>query len=152
MSKLSTCQEAPPSGVLSQMGLCFKTPHFRDPCQLGPMPTLLGRILLSNGWVLACPRKRSCDRAVAEIQRLWQITTHSWRWFHHSLVSLSQHQQTWLLSRVLWELCLWGSHMASTKCSPSKGTASACVDINTSDSAACFWGFARLPHQNIARH
>ena len=35
--------------------------------------------LAENGWVLACPRKLSCDRAAAEVQRLWQIPTHSQR-------------------------------------------------------------------------
>ena len=31
--------------------------------------------------------------------------------FHCTLVSLSQYQQTWLFSRVCWDLCLWGGHM-----------------------------------------
>ena len=34
LSKLSTCQVAPPSRVLSRIGLCFKTPHFRHPFDL----------------------------------------------------------------------------------------------------------------------
>ena len=34
MFKPSAWLAAPPSRVLSQMGLCFKTPHFRDPCTL----------------------------------------------------------------------------------------------------------------------
>ena len=34
VSKLSICQAAPSSKVLSQMGLYFKTPHFRDPSSL----------------------------------------------------------------------------------------------------------------------
>ena len=35
MPKLSACQAAPPSRLLSQVGLCFKT-SFRDPCGLDP--------------------------------------------------------------------------------------------------------------------
>lgn len=74
--KLSTCQASSPSRVLCQMGLCFKTQHFRD-SGLGPAATLWRRLLLSNGLVLACPRKHLCDCIAAEVQRLWEITTHS---------------------------------------------------------------------------
>ena len=84
---------------------------------------------LSNGWVLAHPQERSCDRAAADAQRLWpgasppqkkfmqscsssvsgimQITTHIWCQASPLLTSLFQHQQTWLFSRVHWDLCLW---------------------------------------------
>ena len=40
--------------------------------------TLWERVLLSSGQVPACPRKHLCNWAVAEVQRLWQIITHSW--------------------------------------------------------------------------
>ena len=36
MCKLSACQVIPPSRVLAQMGLCFKTPRFKDPHSLDP--------------------------------------------------------------------------------------------------------------------
>ena len=38
-----------------------------------------------------------------------------------------QYQQTWLLSGVHWDLCLWRGHMASPKCTPNRGTTSPCV-------------------------
>ena len=124
MSKLSASQKAPPSRVLSHMGLCYKI--LQRPRWLGPTPTLWGMVSLSNGQVLAYPRKHSCGHAVAEVQRLWQITTHSTR-FHCTLVSLSQYQQMWLLSAVHWNHCLWESHMASIKCILSRGTSSPCA-------------------------
>ena len=37
VSQLSTCQVAPPSRVLFQTWLCFKTPHFRDPYGSDPV-------------------------------------------------------------------------------------------------------------------
>ena len=47
--------------------------------------------------------------------------------FHCILASLSQKQQTWLLSGVRWDLCLWEGCMDSIKCTSSRGTASPCV-------------------------
>ena len=43
VSKMSACQVSPPSRFLSQMGLCFKTPPFRDPCGLDPCRLFGGR-------------------------------------------------------------------------------------------------------------
>ena len=61
--------------------------------------------MLHNGWVPTCPRRRSCNRIAAEVQRLWQTTIHSLHQvLPHTLVSLPQHQQTWLLSGVHWDL------------------------------------------------
>ena len=99
---------------------------FQNPT-LGPMPTLWGMVLLSNGWVLVSPRKCSCNHAVEEVQRVWQITTHSWcQVSPQSLVFVPIPANIAALQGPLG-ICLWGGHMASTKCSPSKGTASLCV-------------------------
>ena len=49
VSKLSGCQVLLRSRFLSQMGLCFKTQHFRDPCGFGPVLILWRRVLPSNG-------------------------------------------------------------------------------------------------------
>ena len=145
-SKLSAYQVVSPSRVVSQIGLCFKSLHFRDSPCLGPTPTTCGKVLLSNGQVSACPRKYSCYHAPAEVQRLRQITAASQHPFCHTLVSLFPYQQMWLLSRVLWDL------MASTKCSPRRGTTSLMWHTDPSDPAPSFWGFTLLPHQIIARH
>ena len=59
-------------------GVVFQNLTLQRPLWLGRLPTLWWRVLLSTGQVPACPRKSSCDRAMAEVQRLWQITTHSW--------------------------------------------------------------------------
>ena len=72
------------------------------------------------GWVPAHPRKNSRD-SVAVFQGLWKITTHIWRQAS-PLMSLFQHQQMWLFFGVCWDLCLWSSCTASTKCPPSRGT------------------------------
>ena len=44
--------------------------------------------------------------------------------FHHTVVSLSQYQRTWLPSVVCWDLCLLAGLVASTKCTPSRGITS----------------------------
>ena len=60
-------------------GVVFQNLTLQSTLWLGPLPTLCGKVSLSNGWVLACPRKHSCDHAVPEVQRLWRSTTYSWR-------------------------------------------------------------------------
>ena len=57
-------------------GVVFQNPTLQRPLRLGPMQTLWGKVSLSNVWVPVCPRKRLSDSAAAEVQRLWQITTH----------------------------------------------------------------------------
>ena len=52
-------------------GAAFPNPSLLRTLWLGPTPTLWGRVLLSNGWVLTCPRERPLDCTVAEVQRLW---------------------------------------------------------------------------------
>ena len=59
-------------------GVVFQNPSLHRTLWLGPTLTLWGRVLLTSGWVLACPRKLSHNSAAVEVQRLWQITTHSW--------------------------------------------------------------------------
>ena len=57
--------------------IVFQNPTLQSFLWLGSTPTLWGRVLLSNGLLPACSRKHSCYHAVAEVQQLWQITTHS---------------------------------------------------------------------------
>ena len=59
-------------------GAVFQNPSLQRTLWLGPMPTPWGRVSLRSGWVPACPRKCSCHHAVAEVQKLQQITIHSW--------------------------------------------------------------------------
>ena len=99
VSKLSACQAGPPSWVLPQMRLCFQTLNSWGPCSLDPLwlsgagscwamvrchlaPENIRVIVLQQrfrdcGQVPVCPRKSSCNRTAAEVQRLWQFTTHS---------------------------------------------------------------------------
>ena len=86
-SKLSACQAATPSRVLSRMGL-FQNPTLRRPLQLGPVPTLLGRVSLSKGRCLAGPRKRSCDCAAGEVQTTANHNTRPPRVSPHSGILL----------------------------------------------------------------
>ena len=65
---------------------------------------LLQSLLSDCGQVPACPRESSRDHEAAEVQSLWQNTTHSQGGF---TASLFQYQQTWLFSGVCWDLCLW---------------------------------------------
>ena len=146
----------PPGGTSLQsfisLGIVFQNPTLQRPLWLGPTPTFWERVSLSNGWMPAFPRKRLCDRIAAEFQGLQQSKITASSRFYHTLASLSQYQQTWLLSGVCWDLCLWGGFMASTKCTPSRGTTSPCVYMYPSDLAACSWRFTLPPHQSAARH
>ena len=105
---------------------------------------------LAEQWLGASlPQGMLCHHVMAEAQRLWTgaglpqkkfMQLHGGRGSeilanHNTQLAsdftalwcLSQYQQTWLLSGVCWDLCLWGGCMASTKCPPSRGTASPCV-------------------------
>ena len=93
-------------------GAVFPHPSLMRPLRLGPAMLFWGRFSLSNGPVLACPKERSCDHAAADVQRLWQITTHNAR-FHHTLAFLFQYQQMWSVFEVCWDLCMWGGQMPS---------------------------------------
>ena len=64
VTKLSACQTAPLSQVLSQMGLVSKPLTSEDPVGWACSDPLW--VLLSNGWVLTCPWECSCDCAAAE--------------------------------------------------------------------------------------
>ena len=102
----------------------FPNPSLLRTLLLGPTPTIWGRVSLSNGWMLAYPRKCSCDPCSGKGSEIMaNYNTYSTR-FHSTLASLFQYQEIWLLSRVRWDLCLWGGCMASTKCPPSRGTTS----------------------------
>ena len=54
----------------------FQHPTLQRPLRVGSTLTPWGRVSPSNGQVPACPRRRSGDCTVAEVQRLWQTTTH----------------------------------------------------------------------------
>ena len=82
-STLSVCkpsayQAAPPPPEFFLRRGCVSKPLTSQNPAAWPTLTLWGRVLLTSGWVLACPRKLSHDSAAVEVQRLWQITTHSW--------------------------------------------------------------------------
>ena len=106
-------------------GDVFANPSFQRTLQVGPTLTLWGKVSLSNGQLAP-----ECVHAVVQQRRFrdYGKSQHTARArFHCTLVSLSQYQQMRLLSRVHWELCLWGGHMASTKCTQSRGTPSPLV-------------------------
>ena len=140
-TKLSVCLAAPLPNFISD-GAVFPIPSLMRALLLGPVLTLWGGsyqamagACFSTGtrvnvpqqrprdyiWVLACPRKRSCDHAAPEVQRLWKITTHNWCQTSPHPSVLAPTQQTWMFSGVLWDLFLWGGCMASTKCPPKQG-------------------------------
>ena len=112
MSKLSTCQVAPPASVLSQMEFYFKTPHFRDPgcldhCWLRGWGGLgVRRVSLNNSWVPSCPRKCSYNHTVPEVQRVEKQlpTLHGFSLpqFTNLLSSVTQVMQivVWILRSV----------------------------------------------------
>ena len=56
----------------------------------------------------------------------------------------------WFFSGIYWDLCLWGGHTASTKCPPSRGTASLRVARRTLDSALLLG--IRPSHQSTTRY
>ena len=123
MSKLSACQAVSPSRVLSQMGLCLKTPQFRDPHSLDPCQ------LSGAGSSLALARSWLVHENIPAIAQ-WQNFSYgksqhtAGNRFHGIVVPFSQYQQMWQLYGVCWDLCPWEGHMASTKCTLSRGTAS----------------------------
>ena len=80
------------------------------------------------GRVPACPRIHSCGCTVSVVQRLWHITTNSpCQVSPHSVAFFPIPANVAALWSPLERLPGWGSHMASTKCHPSRGTASPCV-------------------------
>ena len=70
--------------------------------------------------------------------------------FHSILASLFQCQQTWLFSGIFWDLCLWGGHMASTKCPSSRGAASPRVACRPIGPCCLFLGI-HPSHQSTTR-
>ena len=131
MSKLSACQAVPPSIFLFQIGFCFKIPHFREPCGLGPCQFASGGGLTEQRLGTSLPQKTFLQSHRG--RGLEIIANHNTAnaKFHHTLVSLSPHHQMWLFSGVCWNLCLWGGHVASIKCTPGRETASPHVAHST---------------------
>lgn len=115
VSRLSAGQAALPSRVVSPMGLCLRTPGFRD------FPGLDTRQLSgSNGQVTTCPRKQLCASTPSKVQ----ITARSWGQVSpHSgvFVSIPANEAALL---GLWGLFPWGGRMASTRFSPRREIAS----------------------------
>ena len=98
--KLSACQSAPSSRVLSQMGLYFKALYFRDPTAWNPIWLSVGRShwAMSGCWIapenVCVIAQQQRFRDYGKLQNTAVIR------FHCTLVSFSQYQQTWLLSGV----------------------------------------------------
>ena len=128
----------------------FQIPKLQRPLQLGPSPTLWGRVSLSNDWVLTRSRKCLCGHTVAEVRKLWKVTTHS----KHQVLPQS------------------GIFDPIRGCSPGSPGAFACGDavrpmpralqagelvspvwhMDPSDLAFCSWGFTLLSQQSTTRH
>ncbi|XP_078296193.1 uncharacterized protein LOC144614770 [Panthera onca] len=105
-----------------------------------------------------CSQERLRDHAAANAQRLrlgasppqkkftrsfqglWKITTHLAPGF--TLNDLVPAQRMWLFSGVCWHPCLGGGgvHTASTRCPPSRGTASPLWPADPQTSL-CSWRF-----------
>lgn len=61
--------------------------------------------------------------------------------FHCTLLSLSQYQQTWLLSRLHWDHCPWVGRMASTmqgNCFFTLGTRTSHTSLPAPGDSLCF--------------
>lgn len=99
VSRLSAGQAALPSRVGSPMGLCLRTPGFRD------SPGLDTRQLSgSNGQVTTCPRKQLCASTPSKVR----ITARSWGQVSlHSGVFVSMPANEAALLG-LWGLFPWG--------------------------------------------
>ena len=105
-------------------GVVFQNLTLQRPLRLGPMPILWVIDLLSSGWVLTCPRKHSCYHTATQVQRLWQITTHSWHQVSMYFgVFVPMPANVAALQGSLGPLPV-GRPYDSTKCSLSKGTIS----------------------------
>ena len=68
ISSLSGYQAAPPSQSFISGGVVFQNPTLQRLPWLGPTLILWERVSLSNGQILACLRKRSCQPAAAEFR------------------------------------------------------------------------------------
>ena len=76
ISKLSSCQVMPPSRVLSQIGLCFKT-SYSETLATWTQTNFPGEGLTEQWPGASLPQKTFVQSRSAEVQRLWQTTTHS---------------------------------------------------------------------------
>lgn len=149
MSKLPACQVALPSRVLSPLGLCFKTPHFRNP--QGFLQDSLGKGL-SEQWLGAgLPQKRFLP--LCSSRSLEFMANHNtklapgfaalWRLF---LISVNV--------ATLWGLLGPGKALGRPyglyQMLSNQGNCFSPCD--PSDYASCSWGFTLLLHQCTARH
>ena len=134
-------RQLPPEFYL-RMGL-FQNPTLQRPLQLGPVPTLRGRVSLSKG-----PRKRSCDCAAAEVQTtanqapcftaLWHLSPNT-----SKRVCPPGSTGTFAHGEAVWPLP--NALQAGEPLLPVSPT-------DPSDPAACSWAFTPLPHRSTVRH
>ena len=111
------------------------------------------RVSVSSGQVLTCPRKCSCNHTVAEVQRIWQITT-------HSQCQVLPHSGTF--APIPANMAgLWGplgplpvgKPYGLYQINSKQGYHLSPYGTRTpSDCFACSWGFTQLPHQTTVRH
>ena len=88
-------------------GVVFQNPTLQRPLRLGHTPTPWGRGGLMEQWPDASLTQKTFMRSCSGRGSDYGKSQHtSGAKFHHTLVSLSQHQQMWMLSEVCWYLCL----------------------------------------------
>ena len=142
-------------------------PSFLRALSLGPTVTPSGNVLPRLAWVLAtlAPRKLRMTMLLLKPRDYGQVPTfpeiihailqqehlrdygkshHTSCIRFHCLLTPLLNTNKWLFSRVCWDLCLWGSCIASTKCPLNWGTTSPHVAREPSplDLAVYSWGFA----------
>ena len=132
-------------------GSVFPIPSLLRTLWLGPALTLLGRVFLSNGWVLACSREHSWVHSAAERFRDYGKSQHTaGARFHCTLASLSQYQQTWLLSRVCWTFACGEAVWPLPNALQGREPLLPVWPTDHLDLTAYSWGFTLFPHQSSA--
>ena len=121
--------------------IVFQNPTLQSFLWLGPTPTLRGRVLLSNGLLPACSRKHSCYHAVAEVQRLWQITTHSQHQISlHSGIFVPIPANVAAFQGPLGPLSVGRPYSLYQMLSEPEEPILPLWEMDPLDHAACFWG------------
>ena len=145
LSQTCCCQVAPPFRVLSQMWLFLPIPYFWGTSASAPLWEDLIEEWLSPRYTQECSR----DCAAASARRLQLGASLPQRkfkqWCNISISGIMENHNTHLapsfipnnhvpapvnvvFSLVHWGVCLWwGGHTGSTRCLPSRGSASPLV-------------------------
>ena len=152
MSKLSTCQAAPPSRVLSEIGLCLK-PHTSETPVAWTYADCLAEGLAEQWLGASLPQKmflRSHSGGSSEIManhntQLAEDFTALWHFPPNtSKCGCSPGSAgTFACGDAVWPL--WNALQAGEPLRPE-------WHMDPSDWSACSWGFALLPHQRTTRH